>query len=201
MNPDSTVDPRSPHGGTNGDSHAGSTVAPTVTPAEYARLTGLHVRTVRERIRRGELPAVQVKGRHGPEYRIPHPDSIPAPTVSVTVDLPSITSDNYGAPTVDPPFLSGDPVEGLGELVALVDRLSRENLELAGRLGFYQAQIQHLQGENADLKERIALLEAPKPGPADPVPTSTANHPAPEQNGPRIASQSPPRRPWWKFWA
>ena len=164
MNPDSTVDPRSPHGGTNADSHAGSTVASTVTPAEYARLTGLHVRTVRERIRRGELPAVQVKGRHGPEYRIPHPDSIPAPTVSVTVDLPSITSDNYGAPTVDPPFLPGDPAEGLGELVALVRDQQQTILGLSGRCGWLQSELQTTRAQLQSAQERVALLEAPKPG-------------------------------------
>ncbi len=52
-----------------------------MTPAEYARLTGLHIRTVRDRIRRGELSAIQVKGRHGPEYRIAHPEQAVCGTV------------------------------------------------------------------------------------------------------------------------
>ncbi len=173
MNPDSTVDPHAPHGGTNGDSHTGSTGAPTVTPAEYARLTGLHIRTVRERIRRGELPAIQVKGRHGPEYRIPHPDSIPAPTVSVTVDLPSIMRDSHGAPTADPPFLTGDPAaEGLGELVRHIARLEQQNLELAGRCGWLQARLE-------DAQAQLALR-----------PPST------EDSG----AEGPTLRPWWAFW-
>ena len=170
-----------------------------MTPAEYARLTSLHIRTVRERIRRGELPAVMVKGRHGPEYRIPHPDSLsaqPVPTVTVTVDLPPINGDSHGPDSVDPPF----PDPGLGELVALVDRLSRENLELAGRCGWLQAQLEAAT-------TRIRELEAPPAAPAeatDQAGSETSNpnpnHPAASQNGLDSGAECPPPRPWWKFW-
>ena len=61
-----------------------------------------------------------------------------------------------------------EPDTALTQALALVDRLSRENVELAGRCGFYQSEIQHL-------KERITLLEAPKPDLSDPAPTEPAN--------------------------
>jgi excisionase family DNA binding protein len=203
MIPDSTEDPRTAHGhrygDTHADSHRHSHAGSTVTPAEYARLTGLHIRTVRERIRRGELPAVMVKGRHGPEYRIPHPDTLSAqsaPTVTVTVDLPSINGDSHGPDSVDPPF----PDPGLGELVALVDRLSRENLELAGRCGWLQAQLEAAT-------TRIRELEAPKPDHAaagdqvaDQAQSETGNRSASVANGQGSGAECPPPRPWWKFW-
>lgn len=99
MTPNSTGDPRIRDGGS------------TVTPAEYARLTGLYVRAVRERIHHGELVTALVRGRHGPEYRIPHPDS----TVGHTVDPVVINGEAHSAGTVDPPSLVG-----LGELVIVL---------------------------------------------------------------------------------
>ena len=40
-------------------------------------------------------------------------------------------------------------------------QLNRENLELAGRLGFYQSEIQHLQARLRAAEEEIRLLKAP----------------------------------------
>jgi hypothetical protein len=68
--------------------------------------------------------------------------------------------------------------EAARELVALVERLHRENVELAGRLGFYQARVQELEG-------RVKLLTESAPAPAE---------------TPAEASPAPPQRPWWRFW-
>ncbi len=76
-------------------------------------------------------------------------------------------------------------------VVALIDRLSRENVELAGRVGFLQSEVLHLE-------ERIALLEAPKPEASDPLPASTSNHPAHLQNGQDSASYEREPYPWWR---
>jgi hypothetical protein len=45
----------------------------------------------------------------------------------------------------------------LQDALGIVDRLTRETLDLAGRVGF-------LQGQLESARERIVLLEAPKPG-------------------------------------
>ena len=106
--------------------------------------------------------------------------------------------------------------EGLGELVALVydkdqqiARLQDERAELYGRLGFLQARVQ-------DLEQQVKLLSGPSikdlidsgdPEPtnnrresSDPASTSTANHPASEQNGPNSAPCEREPRPWWRRW-
>jgi hypothetical protein len=57
------------------------------------------------------------------------------------------------------------------ELVRLVDRLSRENQQLAGQLGFTQAKLQ-------EAEKQIALLMAPKDDPEPPA--------------------EPERRSWWR---
>ena len=71
-------------------------------------------------------------------------------------------------------------IRELIELLRERDQALREKaqtiLELAGRCSFYQSEIQHL-------KERIALLEAPKSDPADLAPAGTPFHPACERAG------------------
>jgi hypothetical protein len=69
----------------------------------------------------------------------------------------------------------------LSGLVALVDTPTQQNLELAGRAGFYQAQL-------AAEDEQIRALMAPEePAPAAP---RWLDEPAPVD----------PPRPWWRFW-
>ncbi len=135
MNPEPTVDPRS--------THPDTLTRSTVTPAEYAELAGLHIRTVRERIRRGELVAVKVKGRHGPEYRIPYPDSNGGSPVDPAWQLPLIDGDTHGDRPVDPPWAApvGELVDLLREKDQVIGRLHDERAELFGRLGFYQARV------------------------------------------------------------
>jgi hypothetical protein len=67
---------------------------------------------------------------------------------------------------------------------ARIADLERDRFELAGRLGYFQAQLDHAG-------EQIKALEAPKePAPAPAAPRW------PEEPAP----VDPPRRPWWRFW-
>jgi hypothetical protein len=54
-----------------------------------------------------------------------------------------------------------DHDDRLAGLVNLVDRLQRENLELGGRVGFYQGRVAELEG-------RLKMLAAPKAEPDPP---------------------------------
>lgn len=79
----------------------------------------------------------------------------------------------------------------LAELARVIDRLTRENVELAGRVGFLQSEVLHL-------KDKIALLEAPET-----VESSRSNRSGHVENGAVRGAQSDhssARRPWWAFW-
>ena len=139
----------------------------TLSVTEAAVLLGVSERTVWRRIKAGKLPTVETAD--GVRVRRPGTDRQVTDTVSVTNDT-STDSDRH---TTDSP--SGPEVLAL---VQLVDRLQRENQQLAGQLGFVQAKLQ-------DAEEQIRLLMAPQDErPAVPAP----------QDAPA------PRRPWWKRW-
>ena len=70
-----------------------------------------------------------------------------------------------------------------------LERAHRENLELAGRVGFLQAKLQ-------DAEEEIRMLRAP----AQPPVPEPANHPPPSENGAEPGAQQVSPRPWWQFW-
>ncbi len=70
-----------------------------------------------------------------------------------------------------------------------LERAHRENLEIAGRVGFLQAKLQ-------DAEEEIRMLRAP----AQPSGPEPANHPTPSENGADSSSQKVSPRPWWQFW-
>lgn len=84
----------------------------------------------------------------------------------------------------------------LAELARVIDRLTRENVELAGRVGFLQSEVLHL-------KDKIALLEAP-PAAATANPPETAESSRPDRSTgvedeavrPAQSEQSSARRPW-----
>ena len=80
-------------------------------------------------------------------------------------------------------------------MVALIERQQQTIMELSGRLGFYQSEIQHLKAQLEAAQTRILELEAPKEASAE-----MANHPAHVENGPNSDSGKGSPRPWWKFW-
>ncbi len=149
-----------------------------VTVKEYSARTGISGRTIREKLAHGQLAGFKQKDpttgtdtwfvalidtpraampTHGRKEAPPlHPmaASSPAPQQEASV----------------PRFVVTELLEKLNRLEDAVERMHRENVELAGRVGFYQAKLQ-------EAETKIALLEAPQ-----------------------AVSQEAHRRPWWRFW-
>ncbi|HEY3078903.1 MAG TPA: hypothetical protein VGM69_03255 [Chloroflexota bacterium] len=65
-------------------------------------------------------------------------------------------------------------------------KMTHPRFEMAGRLGYFQAELEHA-------RQTITALEAPK----EPI----AATPAGPVFAPLPAEPEPPRRPWWRFWA
>jgi len=114
-------------------------------------------RTIHRRIKQGKLQAHKVNTPRGQVWCV-HLDSM------------SVMED------------SALPAGETLELVRLVDRLSRDNQQLAGQVGFLQSEIQQRD-------RQIALLMAPKDEPADVTPRTEPEIPAVPE---------PEHRPWWK---
>ena len=108
--------------------------------AEAARQLGVSAKTVRRRLKAGELAARQVATAHGPAYEVWVPAAGPVGREASRVD-------GQGSQWVDD--------ETTLELVRLVDRFQRENRDLAGLVGSLQQRLVF-----AD--ERIRALEAPR---------------------------------------
>ncbi len=117
--------------------------------------------TIRRRIKTGELAAFKRTTPYGFEWRIGLITT--ADQVVESPDQPVVESADQ------------TPVPETLELVRLVARLSQENQQLAGQLGFTQAKLQ-------EAERTVALLMAPTDEPAPELPAE------------------PERRPWWKRW-
>ena len=124
----------------------------------------------------GATPTVEVSQPEGPAtppVPVPEPDALaPEPEPATR---PPEAADPPGAPA--PPGR-----EEWRQLLGLVEKLQEENRNLAGQLGFVQAQRQALE-------ERVKLLEAPPPEP-EPEPVDVPPEPEPE-------SLEGASRPWW----
>jgi hypothetical protein len=131
-----------------------------VTIAEAARRLGVSADRVRRRLKAGEFEARQVASRYGPTWEIRLHDltgwdsasSGAAPTVGPRVASP---------PRVAPPVADDGPDGDDGsaaavELVHLVRHQQDQLIQLAGQVGFLQAQLQQAH-------ETIKLLQAPPP--------------------------------------
>ena len=166
-----------------------------VTVATASQLTGVPVRTLHRWVARGQLHAMA--GQHGRLVDLDavrhlaaaagHPAATPEPLAGHVVT---------GTPLAE----GGAPWQVMTELVAVNDRLSRENVELAGRCGWLQAQLEAATS-------RIRELEAPRTNQSaavdqvdDQAPSETGKRPAASGNGPRIEPERPAGRPWWAFW-
>ena len=164
--------------------------SPGLSVAAAAALTGRHKNTIRRYIKQGRLPATLVRGKYGQEYQVqqedvlallaPEPEAAggaqggAAPALAVEVvsgeDTPEqqglvgevTTEVGQGVPG------SASPDEGsLRSLVELLRTIQEENRQLAGQVGF-------LQAENGQLKTQLKQLPAPPAAP----PASTAGEPA-----------------------
>ena len=167
---------------------------------EAAARLGLSEKTVRRRIKAGELAASRHATAQGYEWRVhlsgtadhvpghdadqvpPQPDQAPARAADQVdgVDgsndqLPGQDGQAAGRVMTTSPPPVGE--QALLKALELTDRLQRENMELAGRVGFLQAKLQAAE-------ERLLALSAP------PVDAGDGTEDAP-----------PPRAgPWWRFW-
>ena len=161
-----------------------------ISASEAAARLGISERTLRERIKTGKIRATKVVGVNGNAvYRVFLDDTPPStePTPPPAAGSPTMTE------TMPPPKEGTTPPSAeVLALVALVERITRENLELAGRVGFLQAKLQ-------DAEEEIRMLRAPAQSP-EPEMTNLTNHPAHVENRADSGDQKVSARPWWQFW-
>ena len=140
------------------------------TLAEAASALNCSVDTIRRRIRRGELPAVQDAGRHGPTWRV---------LLSATPStLPTVGSMPSATPSI------GEDGPAFLEALRMLDALRQENRDLAGQIGYLQARVQMHE-------ETIRALSAPQ----SPVEASTA----PEPPDPTTDARGSWWRSWWPW--
>ena len=203
---------------------------------QAAHETGVGERRIRRWIAAGRLPAVE-----SPHGKLVNVETVrrllsdgdgqsdtwrsDSRTVSDTwaSDSQTWASDTSGASIKD--F-----IDGLDPLVALVRDQQQTILELSGRCGWLQSELQTTRAQLQAAHERIALLEAPKgpasedhlpessglknpvnaegagahlrekPEVAKPANAETPHRSTPEHNGLVRGAERPPRRPWWRFW-
>lgn len=77
-----------------------------------------------------------------------------------------------------------DMSSGVTELVRLVDKLQEENRVMAGRIGWLEAQVDHLKALPPPSPER------PISGDSDGLPVEPT----------QTSSTTPHAGPWWRFW-
>jgi hypothetical protein len=195
-----------------------------VTIAEAAKRLGLSPDRVRRRLKAGEFEARRVDSRYGPTWEIRLSDLPPGDSTSPGVG-PTAAPRVVIGPGVAPTLAADDDSPAAVELVRLVRHQQDQLTQLAGQVGFLQAQLQQAH-------ETIKLLQAP--------PDETAGGGGPvgvedrpqtvvmaeevghlkaelEQSRQRVAefeavtdelereqaaaAAGAARRPWWRFWA
>ena len=129
---------------------------------EAAASLGLSEKTLRRRVKAGVLESRQVETPHGPAWQV-WVDGVRGP-----------------APTVD--GRGTHPVRGpeLLEALRMIERQQQTILELSGRVGYFQAQLEQA-------RETIRALETPKG-------TGIARDTTPSGE----AVSEPATRPWWR---
>jgi excisionase family DNA binding protein len=124
-----------------------------ISVQEAAARLGLSERTIRRRIKAGQLAATQVPTSQGYEWRIHLNSTDEVDTPAVQVDSNAVQLDGTPNQAKQEPHSTSE--SALVRALDLVEKLQHENLELAGRVGFYQAKLQ-------DAQEQLRLLSAPK---------------------------------------
>ena len=163
----------------------------SISVQEAAALLGCSEKTIRRRIKAGSLAAHRLPTSQGYEWRV-HVDGSPdqsPPEPAVQLDgkhdhVPS--QDGYldTQPTDqldNPSILHDEPVnEALIKTLDFAERLQRENMELAGRVGFLQAKLQVAE-------EQILAL-------------ATGQQESQARETAACEQEPPASRPWWMFW-
>jgi len=148
------------------------------TVAEAARRLQVSEKTIRRHIKRGALQARMVHTVRGAEYRL---DSLDIQEVS-TVAQPGQPRDTAVQLELaaEAMRLATEQARVIAAKDEEIAHLQQERFELAGRLGYFQAELEHA-------RETIKALHAPASAPVDE----------------RAVAPSPPaseRRPWWRIW-
>lgn len=143
--------------------------------ADAAGHLGVSVKTARRRLKAGELTSRQVATQHGQAYEV---------WVTSNGHVTTQTSRVNGQGTQ-----RVDDVTTV-ELVRLVDRLQRENRDLAGLVGSLQERVGNLQAQLA-LPEPVASPDRPISRDSEGSTIETTQMPSDTRNG----------RPWWRFWS
>jgi excisionase family DNA binding protein len=121
------------------------------------------VRTLRgARVDPRDLPSPPITSGHLNGHVRPDPDEAP--------DLSGLSGDGHQRPDLTVAL----------EALRLVEKLQQQNLELAGRVGYLQAEL-------TQARDRILALEPPKAEPADVEPTAAAE-----------GDPEPATRRWWR---
>jgi excisionase family DNA binding protein len=139
---------------------------------EAAVTAGVSERTIRRWLRSGQVRAA----KRGGSYRI-RPNALTAMIGRDGTEEVDAGADAAAATVIDTSDTAAAAMSGVSELTRLVRDLQQQNLELAGRVGYFQA-------ENAQLRERLALM-----APAAPEPAPDAE-----------AASGPATRRWWRRW-
>ena len=146
-----------------------------LTISQYARLKGISTKTVRRRIKAGELPYEMSKGKYliidlpyEPERKVDTDNDVSTPTKEVdndkvvSIDMSTPVKKVDGHNDMSTPIKEMDSNEDMSSLVEKVDskndmstivkdllgqiqRLTEENRNLAITLGRYQAKIESLE--------------------------------------------------------
>ena len=131
---------------------------------DAARRLSLSEKTLRRRVKAGMLEGRQVDTPHGPGWQV---------WVDTDPGAPS-TVDGQGTHPVQGPELL--------EALRLIERQQQTILELSGRVGYFQAQLEQA-------RETIHALEAPQSTIVESESTPGAE-----------AIPEPATRPWWRRW-
>ena len=115
------------------------------TVRQAAEALGQSEKTIRRRIKSGEIRADQVPGKYGIEYRIMDIHTAPPPDRGIDT-----TRDDTMVKTMD--VARG---EALVKAMDMVRDLQVQNERLAAQVGFLQAQLQEAQN-------KLRLLSAPR---------------------------------------
>ena len=134
---------------------------------DAARRMGLSSEALKKRLIRGTVPGRKVDGR----WMVLVPDVCH----DVTPDVTTRDDGHHDGRHDDGVTPSSQP--SLRD--ELIERLHRENVELAGRIGWLMAELEQARREILLLKASVSQGEMPA-----------------SQRG----AERPPRRPWWRFW-
>jgi hypothetical protein len=158
----------------------------TVSIQEAAALLGVSAPTIRRWIKSGKVQAIQEPTPQGFEWRVVVPDHIDqVHDRSHTQERDQGTDQSLDRvqpeSALQAPIHANDHMidqlpsdQAMSKAIDLIERLQRENLQLGGRVGWLEAQLQAAQ-------ERIRLLEAGHPMGEEEPKEPPAEEPAEDQ--------------------